>query len=70
MGCLYWMFIGWWWEPAKWLAAMQLKILYWIYIGWWFHLITDPEYRMWFLRIVGCLILLAIGGFLIYWWCL
>ncbi len=23
-GCLYWLFIGWWWKP-----------MYWLFIGWW-----------------------------------
>ena len=26
-GCLYWLFIGWWWEPT-----------YWVTIGWWWRL--------------------------------
>lgn len=34
-GCLYWLFVGWWWEFGK----LYLKALYWIFIGWWWKLL-------------------------------
>jgi len=34
-GCLYWLFVGWWWEFGK----LYLKLLYWIFIGWWWKLL-------------------------------
>ena len=40
-GCLWWLFIGWWWLPLKWLAQLLLfgvfAVLYW--------LLKSPRYK-------------------------
>lgn len=33
-GCLYWLIIGWWWEPV-----------YWLCFGWWWHLLFGGRRR-------------------------
>lgn len=33
-GCLYWLVIGWWWQP-----------FYWLCIGWWWHLLFGGRNR-------------------------
>lgn len=39
MGCLYWIFIGWWWVPFKW----TVKLFYWICIKWWIEPLWNIE---------------------------
>lgn len=33
-GWVYWLVVGWWWEPTKWLGRVSLWIVFWP-IGLW-----------------------------------
>lgn len=65
MGCLYWIIIGWWFIPLKWMV----KLIYWIFIGWWIKLIQDETSRKLIFRILSGLLIASVIFFVLenYW---